>query len=288
MSNLAVKNKAKDFFAMPVVQEKIKELVGKNASSFTTSVLQIVNSNSMLIDADPKTIFNAACMAATLNLPINNGLGFAYIVPFKNKGNLEAQFQIGAKGFRQLAIRSGQFERIATSSVYDGQLISSDPLLGYQFDWSVKPNGNAIGYVAFFKLLNGFTAELYMTTEQIQAHAKKYSQSFKAGYGPWKDNFPAMAEKTVLKLLLSKQAPLSIDMQKAELSDQTVIRDLDNDGFDYVDNTDSLKNVARIISDEDFPSFLNAIEAGDLSKEHALNSEIYALTEEQRKQVVSA
>lgn len=287
MSNL-VKAKAKDFFALPAVQDKIKELVGKNSSSFTTSVLQIVNSNSMLIDADPKTIFNAACMAATLNLPINNSLGFAYIVPFRNKGNLEAQFQIGAKGFRQLAIRSGQFERIATSSVYDGQLISADPLMGYSFDWSVRPNGSAIGYVAFFKLLNGFTAELYMTTEQIHAHAKKYSQSFKSGFGPWKDNFPAMAEKTVLKLLLSKEAPLSIDMQKAELSDQSIIRDIDNDNFDYVDNMQDTTPSARIVPEENFNDFLSAIESGNLKKEDALNSNVYALTEEQRQQVASA
>ena len=119
--NAPVKHNAKDFFAKPMVQEKLKELVGKNAPAFATSVLQIVNSNSMLVNADPQTIFSAACMAATLNLPINNNLGFAYIVPFKNnkENKIEAQFQLGYKGYIQLAQRSGQFSRIAATPVYN-------------------------------------------------------------------------------------------------------------------------------------------------------------------------
>ena len=141
--NAPVQHTTKAFFDRPVVQEKLKELVGKNAPAFATSVLQIVNSNSMLVNADPQTVFSAACMAATLNLPINNKLGY--------------------KGFIQLAQRSGQFSRIAATPVYEGQLLSANPLLGYEFDWSVKPSGNPIGYVAFFKLINGFTAELYLS-----------------------------------------------------------------------------------------------------------------------------
>ena len=101
----------KDFFSKPIVQQKLIELLGKNAQSFATSVLQVVNSNDMLKNADPQTVFSAACMAATLNLPINNNLGFACIVPFRNnKANCtEAQFQLGCKGFIQLGQRSGQF-----------------------------------------------------------------------------------------------------------------------------------------------------------------------------------
>lgn len=131
--NAPVQHTTKAFFDRPVVQEKLKELVGKNAPAFATSVLQIVNSNSMLVNADPQTVFSAACMAATLNLPINNNLGFAYIVPFKNNktNTIEAQFQLGYKGFIQLAQRSGQFSRIAATPVYEGQLLSANPLLGY-------------------------------------------------------------------------------------------------------------------------------------------------------------
>ena len=283
--NAPVKHNAKDFFAKPMVQEKLKELVGKNAPAFATSVLQIVNSNSMLVNADPQTIFSAACMAATLNLPINNSLGFAYIVPYKNNktNTIEAQFMLGYKGYIQLAQRSGQFSRIAATPVYDGQLISENPLLGYEFDWSVKPNGNPIGYVAFFKLINGFTAELYMSKEEVMKHANKYSQTAKKGYGVWKDQFEAMALKTVLKLLLSKQAPLSIDMQKAQMADQAIIRDVDKDEFDYIDHQESIADLEApkpTLNDDEFNAALEQLNAGAIDKAYILNG--YTLTDAQR------
>ena len=283
--NAPVKHNAKDFFAKPMVQEKLKELVGKNAPAFATSVLQIVNSNSMLVNADPQTIFSAACMAATLNLPINNNLGFAYIVPFKNnkENKIEAQFQLGYKGYIQLAQRSGQFSRIAATPVYDGQLISENPLLGYEFDWSVKQNGNPIGYVAFFKLINGFTAELYMSKEEVMKHANKYSQTAKKGYGVWKDQFEAMALKTVLKLLLSKQAPLSIDMQKAQMADQAIIRDVDKDEFDYIDHQESIADLEApkpTLSDDEFNAALEQLNVGAIDKAYILDG--YSLTDAQR------
>jgi len=283
--NAPVKHNAKDFFAKPMVQEKLKELVGKNAPAFATSVLQIVNSNSMLVNADPQTIFSAACMAATLNLPINNNLGFAYIVPFKNnkENKIEAQFQLGYKGYIQLAQRSGQFSRIAATPVYDGQLISENPLLGYEFDWSVKPNGNPIGYVAFFKLINGFTAELYMSKEEVMKHANKYSQTAKKGYGVWKDQFEAMALKTVLKLLLSKQAPLSIDMQKAQMADQAIIRDVDKDEFDYIDHQESIADLEApkpTLNDDEFNAALEQLNANAIDKAYILDG--YSLTDAQR------
>jgi len=283
--NAPVKHNAKDFFAKPMVQEKLKELVGKNAPAFATSVLQIVNSNSMLVNADPQTIFSAACMAATLNLPINNNLGFAYIVPFKNnkENKIEAQFQLGYKGYIQLAQRSGQFSRIAATPVYEGQLISENPLLGYEFDWSVKPNGDPIGYVAFFKLINGFTAELYMSKEEVMKHANKYSQTAKKGYGVWKDQFEAMALKTVLKLLLSKQAPLSIDMQKAQMADQAIIRDVDKDEFEYIDHQESIADLEApkpTLNDDEFNAALEQLNANAIDKAYILDG--YSLTDAQR------
>lgn len=223
----------KAFFSAPAVKSKFNELLGKNASSFITSVLQIASENKDLANVNPVSIYSAACMAATLNLPINNALGFAYIVPYKG----EAQFQLGYKGFIQLAQRSGQFERLVSLPVYERQLIEEDPINGFKFDWKQKPSASEkpIGYYAFFRLINGFTAELYMTAEEIEQHGKRYSQSYKKGYGVWADNFDAMALKTVTKLLLSKQAPLSVDMQKAVLSDQSVIKDIDGE-FSYIDN----------------------------------------------------
>ena len=245
----------------------------------------------MLVNADPQTVFSAACMAATLNLPINNNLGFAYIVPFKNNktNTIEAQFQLGYKGYIQLAQRSGQFSRIAATPVYEGQLISENPLLGYEFDWSVKPTGEPIGYVAFFKLINGFTAELYMSKEEVIKHANKYSQTAKKGYGVWKDQFEAMALKTVLKLLLSKQAPLSIDMQKAQLADQAIVRDVETNSFEYIDHDESVGAIEAPVQHLDqamFDQVKTSISSGDLDKAFVLSGEAgYQLSEQQHAEI---
>ena len=281
-------HRLKDFFQAPTVQAKMRELLDKNAASFATSAMQIANSNPMLLDAEPMSIFNAAVMAATLNLPINNNLGFAYIVPYRNKGRVEAQFQLGYKGFIQLAQRSGQFERLVSLPVYEAQLIEEDPINGFKFDWKQKPaeNEQPIGYYAYFKLINGFTAELYMTREQVAAHAGRYSQSFKKGYGVWADNFEAMALKTVTKLLLSKQAPLSIDMQKAVLSDQSVIKDVTGEQFDYIDNQPADPVMLLPVDDALFATLKENISTGEISVESVLNGN-YDLTPEQRAEIES-
>lgn len=276
----------KDFFEKPAVQAKIRELVDKNAASFSTSIMQIANSNPMLLDADPTSILNAACMAATLNLPINNSLGFAHIVPYRNKGRVEAQFQLGYKGFIQLAQRSGQFERLVSLPVYAAQLIEEDPINGFCFDWKAKPakGEQPIGYYAYFKLINGFTAELYMTQAEITAHASRYSQSFKKGFGVWADNFEAMALKTVTKLLLSKQAPLSIDMQKAVLADQSVVKDISNQEFDYIDNQTEEPVMQMTVDEQLFEQLKNSISTGEMELSDVLNGQ-YQLTDEQRMEL---
>ena len=230
----------RELFNNPIIKTKIEQLVGKNSATFATSVMQIANSNTMLRTADPTSIFNAACMAATLNLPLQNGLGFAYIVPFKNnkERKVEAQFQIGYKGFIQLAQRSGQFKRLVALPVYKNQLLKKDFINGFEFDWEQEPekDENPIGYYAYFKLVNDFSAELYMSHDDIVKHAQRYSQTFKKGFGVWHDNFESMALKTVLKLLLSKQAPLSVEMQQAVLADQAIVKDAKDGEFDYPDN----------------------------------------------------
>lgn len=235
----------KDFFARTDVKAKFEEMMGKRATQFITSVLQIVNSNELLKNADAASIYNAAATAATLDLPLNNNLGFAYIVPYKTKvkgenGNQDywvnvAQFQMGYKGFIQLAQRSGQFKTISSAAIYEGQIVSENPLTGYEFDFKVKGE-KVIGYAAYFKLINGYEATLYMTIEDLHKHGTKFSQTFKKGFGLWKDDFDGMAKKTVLKLLLSKYAPLSVEMQKAVVTDQSIINDENADSVTYVDN----------------------------------------------------
>lgn len=226
----------KTLFNRDDVKKKFHEMLGKRSASFITSVLQIAAQNHLLSDADPVSIYQCAAVAATLDLPLNQNLGFAYIIPYndKKRGQI-AQFQIGYKGFIQLAQRSGQFKSIYASPIYEGQITSEDPLNGYEFDFS-KKSEKLIGYAAKFKLINGYEAILYMTVDQLKKHGSQYSQTFKRGFGLWKDNFDAMAQKTVLKLLLSKFAPLSVDMQKAVITDQAVINDADTVDVTYIDN----------------------------------------------------
>lgn len=222
----------KTFFQQEGIKKKFDELLGKRSSAFMTSVLQIVASNQMLQNCEPASIYNAACIAATLDLPINNALGFAYIIPFGKA----AQFQLGYKGFIQLAQRSGQFQTISAAPIYAGQLVQEDPLKGFVFDFSVPKTGTPIGYAAYFKLLNGFEKTLYMTTDELKNHGLKFSQTFKKGFGLWKDDFESMAQKTVLKLLLAKFAPLSVEMQTAQIADQSVINNSDTLDVTYADN----------------------------------------------------
>lgn len=288
MSNSPAVQKAiniKAFLQLPATQKKIQELVDKNSASFATSIMQIVNSNPMLLNAEPMSIFNAACMAATLNLPINNNLGFAYLVPYKNSktGHVEAQFQLGYKGFIQLAQRSGQFERLVSLPVYKDQLIEKDLIKGFKFNWSIDPDEKEqpIGVYAYFKLINGFTAELYMSREQIDKHAKRYSQSYRKNSGVWADNYEQMALKTVTKLLLSRQAPLSIEMQKAVLSDQSVIENVTEEKFDYLDNQTGVLDLSMPVDDELMKKIIDNITTGEIEKADVLNGK-YEFTPEQR------
>lgn len=244
-NTLATKDDIKSLLSRDSVKKKFEELLGKKAQGFITSVLQCVSSNDLLSKADPASIYHAASVAATLDLPLNNNLGFAYIVPYNQKqkdGTYKqvAQFQLGYKGFIQLAQRSGQFKTISASPVYEGQIIESNPLTGYKFDFTKKTSDKVIGYAGYFRLLNGFEKIVFSTIEELKSHGLKYSQTFKKGYGLWNDNFDSMATKTVIKLLLSKFAPLSIEMQKAVVTDQAVINDEEAIDVTYADNAEEI------------------------------------------------
>lgn len=226
MSNL------KEYINKPDVQNKFIQLLGndeKKAINFQTSLLQVVNGNENLQKCSSNSIVNAAAMAAVLDLPINNNFGEAYIVPYGRK----AQFQIGYKGFIQLAIRSGEYKTINTAKIFDGQF-NGNPLDGYNFDFSVPPQGNPIGYAAKIILNNGFEKLFYMSRKECEDHGKKFSKTYGQNFSIWTKDFDGMALKTVLKLLLDKYGPKSLTMQKAIQSDQSVISSDNN--FEYPDN----------------------------------------------------
>jgi recombination protein RecT len=227
------------------VMKKLNDVLGseKKAASFISSVISVANGNSQLRNANPMTILGSAMVAATLDLPVVPTLGLAYIVPYKG----QAQFQLGFKGLIELAERSGQFKNIIDEVVYEGQLVKKNRFTGeYVFDEDAKTSNKVVGYMARMDLMNGFSKTIFWTKEEVEAHAKKFSQAFRSGYNsPWKTDFDAMARKTVLKALFAKYAPKSVAIQQAIKFDQSVAKpaditddDLTIDAFDvdYADN----------------------------------------------------
>ena len=233
----------------PAVVRKLNEVWNspQMANSFMSSVISVANGNPQLRKAEPMSIIGAAMVAATMQLQVIPTLGQCYIIPYGSK----AQFQVGYLGLLQLCQRSGQFKKILAAPVHEGEYISGDEFdEDYVFDRKQRKSDKVIGYMAKFELLNGFTKVAYWDIDKVKAHATKFSQAFRSGFNsPWKSDFDAMAQKTVLKSIL-KFAPKSIEMQNAVTFDQSVIntntsdvQDLDIDAFapEYVDNIESEK-----------------------------------------------
>lgn len=223
------------------VKVKFFDMLGSKSAGFLTSIMNVVQNNALLQKADTNSILLAAAQAASLDLPINPNLGFSAIIPFNDTRNHKcvATFQIMRDGWVELCLRTGQFEYIVNEPVYEGELVEKNRFTDtYIFDESKRTSDKIIGYMAAFKLTNGYKKTLFMTIDEVKEHGKKYSQTFRNNKGLWIDAFDAMARKTCLKLLLKKYAPKSIDViSKAVLSDQaTFSGSLDNPQIDYVDN----------------------------------------------------
>lgn len=263
------------------VVKKMNDVLGseKKASSFISSVISVSQNNKLLRNAEPMSILSSAMVAATLDLPVVPTLGMAYLVPYKGV----CSFQIGYKGILELAMRSGEFRNIIDEVVYDGQLVKKNKFTGeYVFDEDSiklddKGQAKPIGVMARFDLINGYSKTIYWSLEEIEAHAKRFSQAYRSGYdSPWKSDFWQMAKKTVLKSLLNKYAPKSVAMQTALKFDQSKVNlnandigELNVDAFDaeYVDNPE--ENVdAQKAADvaKKFANFDNAEEAREEGK----------------------
>lgn len=229
------------YFNNETCMNNLRAMLGQKAQGFATSVLSVVNNNKLLQNASPASVYSSAMVAASLDLPINPNLGFAAIVPYGK----QAQFQIMTRGLVQLAIRSGQYAKITNAVVHKGELVKYDPFKDeYEFDASKRESDEVIGFMAYFRTVNGYEKFFYMSKEDAMAHGKRYSKSFNSGV--WSSDPEAMCLKTVLKLLLSKFGILSIEMQRAIRFDQGVVKgdftqiesvdDIDYAEVEYVDN----------------------------------------------------
>ena len=233
------------------VKERFDSILGENSASYMTSVLNIIKGSEKLQECLPVSVWNAALCSATMHLPLDAGLGYACIVPYKdNKNKVQlAQFQIMAKGYVQLALRTGEYVAISKSDVREGEIKKRNRLTGQiEFDWIEDENERLaapiIGYVSYFELKNGFSSTLYMSMEELMAHASKYSKLYqndlKYGSKSSKWSIPeergVMCEKTVMKLNLSRNGILSIEMQRAMSCDNSVIGE--NGEPEFIDATD--------------------------------------------------
>lgn len=193
------------------VQKALANALKDGAGVFTTSLIDLYSSESSLQECKPELVVREAMKAVSLKLPISKGLGFAYVVAYKGKPT----FQIGYKGYIQLAIRSGLYDTINADVVYEGEYVTTDKLRG-TFDLSgQKKSETVIGFFAHMELKNGFSKTLYMSVQQVHAHAKKYSPTYSSDYSPWKKDFDGMGKKTVVKNLLSHWGTLSVEMEDA-------------------------------------------------------------------------
>jgi recombination protein RecT len=223
------------------VKGRFESILKSKAPGFISSILNTVNSSEELKKVstnNPMSIIRSTAVAAALDLPIDKNLGFAWIVPYRE----EAQFQLGYKGYIQLALRTGQYRKINAVPVCENQFKSWNALTEtLEADFGVDGEGEIVGFAVYFELINGFTKLTYWTKKQLLEHGKKYSKTFNSNYSPWKSNTDAMCLKTAIKLTIAKWGILSIEMQTAIKADQAVIKadDLnDNNAFEYVDGTE--------------------------------------------------
>lgn len=223
----------KALLSSDTVQKKFKDILKDKSAGFTSSVLTLVNNDSYLAKVEPMSILTGAMIAAQLDLPLDKNLGYAYIIPFKGK----AQFILGYKGYIQLAQRSGQYKSLNVINVYEGELTKWNRLTEeIELDFDSKASDRVIGYVAHFELLNGFKKTTYWSRDEVEAHRRKNAKgNNKSATGVWASDFDAMAQKTLLRNILSKWGILSIEMQKAFVADENEVEFTDEG--DLVDVT---------------------------------------------------
>ena len=251
----------KSALATQAIRKQIKSLLGDRSGHFMMAIVQVVEGTPQLQQAEPQSIINAAIASAVLNLPIEKNLGFAYIVPYKDREKgMIAQFQLGYKGYIQLALRSGEYKYINAIEVKEGEIKNYNMLTGeleleFIEDIDKRLEAKTVGYASYIEFNNGFRNTLFMTESQMKNHAKRYSQSYQydVNYNKknsnWSKNFEAMALKTVLKLNISKYGALSVEIQKALQTDGMVVNEIEDDGTIAGKFSDNNGDVVEVIDD---------------------------------------
>ena len=250
------------FMTSGVVQKKVNDILGdeKRGARFVSSIVSAVNANPTLKECDNASILSGALLGETLNLSPSPQLGNYYLVPFddKSRGKV-AVFQLGYKGYIQLAIRSGQYKKLNVLAIKEGELVKYDPLneeieVNLIDDEVAREKAKTIGYYAMFEYNNGFRKTLYWSKAKMEKHALQYSKGYQAkkGFTFWEKDFDSMAYKTMLRQLISKWGIMSVDMQNAYENDMAYIKEdgskeyLDNESFEIQEQPKEVKNLDEI------------------------------------------
>lgn len=238
------------YLSNDAVKNQINSIVGgKNGPRFISSIVSAVNANSQLQQCTNQSILSGALLGESLNLSPSPQLGQYYLVPFndREKGKV-AQFQLGYKGYIQLAIRSGQYKKLNVLAIKEGELIRFDPLneeieVKLIEDEEAREQAETVGYYAMFQYTNGFKKAIYWSKKKMEAHAMKYSMGYRAkkGYTFWEKDFDGMAYKTMLRQLISKWGIMSIDMQTAIDADMAVINEDGSRNYIDADESNSIE-----------------------------------------------
>ena len=207
--------KLKGILNNETMQQNFRNILAENAGAFMASIIELYQSDGALQKCDPNRVVLEALKAATLKLPINKQLGFAYIIPY----NSVPTFQLGFRGLIQLAQRSGQYRYINADVVCEGESVNYNRITGMLEISGTAKSETPVGYFAYFQLLNGFEKCVYWTREKVEAHAKRYSKAWSKADSPWHTNFDAMALKTVLKTIISKYGVMSVEFANAIAND---------------------------------------------------------------------
>ena len=246
------------FITSAGMKNKINQIIGdeNTGKRFISSIISAVSTNPSLAECDNASIVSGALLGESLKLSPSPQLGNYYLVPFndKDRGKV-ATFQLGYKGYIQLAIRSGQYKKLNVLAIKEGELVRFDPLneeieVNLIDDEEKREKAKTIGYYAMFEYVNGFRKAIYWSKAKMEKHALQYSKGYKAksGFTFWEKDFDAMAYKTMLRQLISKWGIMSVDMQTAYESDMAVINE---DGTkDYIDNKEDISD-ANIVAEKE-------------------------------------
>lgn len=227
------------------VKQRFEEMLGRKAPGFISNIMSVAQSNNLFNNVDRHSVILAAAQAAALDLSINPNLGLAALIPYGST----CTFQLMRDAWVELCLRTGQFKYIVNEAVYEGELVEKNRFTDtYVFDETKRVSDKIVGYMAAFQLNNGYTKTVYWTVDECKAHGKKYSKTFGNPKGLWTSNFDAMAKKTVLKHLLKKYAPKSIEVinRAMEVDQAAFTGTIDNPQPVYVDNPNNAPHAEEV------------------------------------------